>query len=862
MIELHALGGLKLRDSADGREILSVLARAKPSGLLVYMALSRTNVVHSRDNLFELLWPDSSAENARNSLNQVLHILRSGLGPGVIETADDGELFLEAGTLWCDAAAFDEAIATGRERDALELYGGHLWDGSELADCPMFERWLDGERQRLRVHAVEAAVTLAQELERDGSYVDAAQWLRRARDWAPYDEAVMRLLLKLLHGLGERPAAAREYEEYEKRLADVELTPSPDMAELIEKIRSSTAGADPAVAEAVEPGAAGPEAVAPPVIEEEATAAAGSTEVSGVRSNLNGSTPASSRSGRFWRSAAIGAVGAALAALVAFFSWPGPDSSALDPRLVLVRPFSNETGNPELETLGIMAAEWVSQGLAETGIVRVLPATPSDAITEAGTTVSGSFYPAGDGVSFHAQIIESTSGEVLQSIGPILASGEDPRAGFEVLQQRITGALASVLDPLLASWVAATRPPPSYEAYQLFAQGFDIYIRNRDSWEHSPVRYEAAADYFRRAAELDSTYALPLLWEVYAHQASTGPGTLLSWRPLDDDARESPSRDSTLDALTGRRDSLTRWEQHLLDAHLAQRERDELGLYVALSSLVAMTPGSEWNFKLAEVAAMLGRFEEAATLLEDVTDQGWLAGFEWDWWILTQSRHAAGQYEQELRDNRAFRVRSPHVPSRLDIMPLAALGRVEEALVLAREAQNFVLLVSELFAHGHREAAQNVIRDHLPNVDLDPSRGDNGPLGAAPLTYFDARVLFWTGRLAEAEERLRPSLEERYRGRMLWNWTLLVELMLAKGDREEAVRISNHMAELDAPYPQILMHLGDRAGAVELMRERFGQQRKPLQALMTLHRIGLVPESMDDYAPFQELVGWPPPAPN
>ena len=59
MIELRALGGLRLRDSADGHEILSVLARTKPSGLLVYLALSPPNVSHGRDELFELLWPDS-----------------------------------------------------------------------------------------------------------------------------------------------------------------------------------------------------------------------------------------------------------------------------------------------------------------------------------------------------------------------------------------------------------------------------------------------------------------------------------------------------------------------------------------------------------------------------------------------------------------------------------------------------------------------------------------------------------------------------------------------------------------------------------------------------------------------------------
>ena len=141
------------------------------------------------------------------------------------------------------------------------------------------------------------------------------------------------------------------------------------------------------------------------------------------------------------------------------------ESSDLDPRLVWVRPFSNETGMPELERLGNMAADWISQGLAETGVVRVLATMPmranaeinpaiapasSSSIRQAGTTVSGSFYSIGDSVSFQVQVLESASGEVLASVGPVLASARDPRAGVEDLRQRTTGALASAVDPLLA----------------------------------------------------------------------------------------------------------------------------------------------------------------------------------------------------------------------------------------------------------------------------------------------------------------------------------------------------------------------------------------------------------------------------
>ncbi len=60
----------------------------------------------------------------------------------------------------------------------------------------------------------------------------------------------------------------------------------------------------------------------------------------------------------------------------------------------------------------------------------------------------------------------------------------------------------------------------------------------------------------------------------------------------------------------------------------------------------------------------------------------------------------------------------------------------------------------------------------------------------------------------------------------------------------------------------MLMHLEDRAGALESLRPFFSPPRRPQQLLFSLHRNGPVPQSMADYEPFQKLVGWPPPLPN
>jgi serine/threonine-protein kinase len=839
MIKLRTLGGLDLHDS-QGRELRVIFAASKRAALLTYLAIATPRGFHRRDTLLALLWPELDQKHARGALRQALHRIRRSIADGALLAEGDEAIALDRDMVWCDAVAFEQLLDGGKEEEALALYRGALLEGFHLSGCLEFERWLEDERLRLKRRAAHAVRSLVEQAEAQGNLAKAVEWGRKATAIVPNDETALRRLITLLDREGNRAGAIREYEAFAKRLReDCEAEPAPETRALIEAVR---------VREQANGSVLPSAPLSIPLTKQPVEAQQASVTTQ----------PRPSWRTRGRAAAAIVVLGAILAVGATVIRNGRADSPNLDPGLVLVRPFSNETGNPELETLGIMAADWISQGLAETGVVRVLATMTIDANSEsdpaiapaqsgsmrhAGTTVSGSFYSMGDSVSFQVQVIESASGEILASVGPVLASVRDPRGGVEELRQRTTGALASVVDPLLASWVSATRPPPSYEAYQLFAQGLDAYFGAVTSGEDRDAGMLTAADYFRRAADLDSTYALPLLWEVYAHM----------------NRFDREGIDSTLDDLTGRRDALTRWEQNLLDALLADREGNDLRRYAALSRVVAMTPGSEWNYKLAQVAYDLGRYEEAATLLEGVTDQGWLTVWPDYWWLLTEVRHLAGQYERELQDLGSLSVRFPGIGARANfgISPLAALGRVEEALGLARNAQEFVVLVSELFAHGHHEAARSVIENHLPKVDL-----------TTPYPSSNARLLFWTGRLTEAEDVLRPHLEEhpiRWR-----SWGLLVEVILAKGDREEAIRISNHVAELETRAPGIeangraltLMLLGDSAGAVKVLRPMFAQQRKPVDLLKNFHRSGQLPQSMADYAPFQELVGWPPPLPN
>jgi hypothetical protein len=70
---------------------------------------------------------------------------------------------------------------------------------------------------------------------------------------------------------------------------------------------------------------------------------------------------------------------------------------------VLVLPFEDRTGDPALASLGIMAADWITEGIARTGVANVVdPAgalaahrDTGDPLALAGLFQAGSWWPAG-----------------------------------------------------------------------------------------------------------------------------------------------------------------------------------------------------------------------------------------------------------------------------------------------------------------------------------------------------------------------------------------------------------------------------------------------------------------------------------
>lgn len=237
MVELRILGSV-LITSSDGRALDVLVRHAKRTALLAYLAAALPRGPHRRDTLLGLFWPESDDSHARAALSQALYFLRKTLGDEAIASRGDGDVGLDPHAVWCDVAAFEAALDSGRPHDALALYRGDLLEGFFVSDAPEFERWLEKERARLRERASRGAWVVAEGRRDAGDSIEAARWARRASELLPADEAVARRLMKFLSALGDRAAAVRAYEALASRLArDYDLEPSAETRVLVESIR-------------------------------------------------------------------------------------------------------------------------------------------------------------------------------------------------------------------------------------------------------------------------------------------------------------------------------------------------------------------------------------------------------------------------------------------------------------------------------------------------------------------------------------------------------------------------------------------------------------------------------------------------
>jgi TolB-like protein len=562
------------------------------------------------------------------------------------------------------------------------------------------------------------------------------------------------------------------------------------------------------------------------------------------------------RAGRArWTAQRIAVVGAvavlALAGLATIATWTsGPEVVA---NRVAVVPFENRTGDPSLDPLGVVAADWIGEGLSDVAEAQVVPTTtvlevlamaplgadPLPLLAKsagAGLVITGSYNLAGDSVELRAQLSRSKERNLIGSVQPTRAHRSDPGSALSAIRQ---GALSTLL-PHLGIWrEVAWADAHSYEAHRPYVAGLELFADRR---------YAEAIVEFDRARAADSTFLAPLL------------RIAVSFGNLGQPDRE----DSVLRLVAPHRGELPDEARLSFDWMEASLRGDLPAAYRHVSALYARVPGGTPRYLKANYALRLNRPGETVELLRgEPEDSPYRARWLPFHVVMADGWYVLGKHRQELKAAREGRSYFPGHPNPIAIeaRALAALGRpapaesrVDELLMLSAigDVAYWIIRIGDaLAAHGHGEAAGRVYARAVHWLEEREFSAD------PPLQRSYAEALRRTVRLAEAA-RHAEALHTRNPGARTAH--ALVGIVAAqRGDRSLAERIEAELAAREDPYDRgantynrarIRAQLGDLDRAVELLRQAHAEGQ-PIAASI---RMDPDLEPLRAYPAFRELV--------
>ena len=547
------------------------------------------------------------------------------------------------------------------------------------------------------------------------------------------------------------------------------------------------------------------------------------------------------RAVRWWMAAGAAAIVVAIVIGAGIYLWPRLSSqaekapsqatSALDRKRVVVAIFENQTGDTSLEPLGKMAADWITEGLTRLGSVEVVPTSlvsdlvrspssspatrPKDPLialaeaTGAGLVVSGAYYLQGQTLQVQARITNAVENRLLYAVEPASGPRDNAMQAVEVVRKRVVEAVAASQGTTM-ELLAQERKPPKYEAYQEFLRAEEVA---------GIVGLPEMTAHLTRALEIDPEFVAPR-FRLMAHYLTVDNGA--------EAARQ-------LEIVEKMGEQLTPVQRRLVDYFKASLAGREEGALNAARELVRLVPGDVWNHYLLAFEEYLTSHPRRAIevldkpvhweLMVNPGRKGGWAYFD----ILLASLHQLGEYERELVEARKGRRMYPEIafPQIREAGALIALGRIDEMEKLIQESlgKSFqwgdcgvLMFVSaqELRAHGRREASLK-LAGRAYQWAGDRQERLPGSLYLAE-RWEEARTAF------EARAKEQPD-ELRWQG-------YLGTLAARRGDRAEALRISEELRRIERPYlygeniyqrARIAAQLGQKDEAVNLLREAISQ---------------------------------------
>lgn len=507
----------------------------------------------------------------------------------------------------------------------------------------------------------------------------------------------------------------------------------------------------------------------------------------------------------------------------------GAPSAGTAANLVAVAAFENRTADPTLDTLGLLTADRLIRAISRVETVTVVPeplrrdpaaappgapGAPPPAPAQAALTVTGAYYLRGDRLEFHARVVDAPSGRLLYSAPPEDCARGEPAGALERIEQAIAGAVAIHFDMSFGG-LEITSAPPLLEAYLEYLAGAAIFDR----------------DYARAAAHLERALAV-------------SPGFVLArvlLAMIRDNQGDPERRSAEMDRLARNADRLTTAERLLVEflgLSMARRPSDALQTLEALEKLAPRS----WvvNYSLQMEALILNRPQVAIDAFERLPlDERYLRFNAWRLAALAIALHHLGDHERELAEARRAQGYDPGNLRFLtsEARALAALGRIDE---LGRVVDRSLSLPSgfrspgdlmeyaarELRAHGHRDAsvavAGRAIEWYRARLQA--------PAAADARRAALGRVLYLAGRFDDAKAVFTALAAEDPAS---VDYTGYLGAIAARQGRDaDALAVAARLRGMQASElfglsllwrAGIAALLGDRPGAVDLLREALAQ---------------------------------------
>ena len=423
------------------------------------------------------------------------------------------------------------------------------------------------------------------------------------------------------------------------------------------------------------------------------------------------------------RPLSVATIGTAAALFLAWVASSRNSATVAEPQVV-VAEFRTSLEQPDLEHLGRVARDWVTQALQSAGMLGVVPPetarraalfvgeTPEApeehaqqlaAETGAHTVVHGSIRSRGDSLVAQAWITDGPSGREIAQLGPFTAFAAQPSALLPPLAQQIAAVLTVRAGNRLPGEVPMSRHVATPLALRLFDDGLDLYLRGD---------YERAIRSLVGAYDADSLFVTPL---IYASISASN---------LHDRVRA----DSILALAESHRVLLPPYYRGWLDYRRAFLEGDRPQALRHIRAVALQAPGSKAVYNWGIEALENGEYEEALEALEGLDPyRGAMRGWLGYWEALGMAHHLLGRHDRELELSHAARSEHPGHSSAIAIAIRAhsALSQPDSVLALLagvrmqqgedrRPSLELGLEAGlELAAHGLPDAAETAWRETL-----------------------------------------------------------------------------------------------------------------------------------------------------